>query len=99
MNNWISALFNNMGDMRKPLMNMIGKKRKNNWGGWLWGSLLSLILSTAAYTFTRTRNQNGNVHPMQQIMNSSGMGNAFQKQNLAGLTEFADEMGFEKKKQ
>ncbi|MBT2689573.1 hypothetical protein J7I93_15385 [Bacillus sp. ISL-47] len=88
-----------MGNMRRPLMNMFGmKKRRNNWG-WLWGSLLSLVLSTAAYGFTRARNNNGNIHPMQEIMNNSRMTNAFQKQNLAGLTEFADELGFDKKKQ
>ncbi|KAF0821815.1 hypothetical protein ACOSZF_06690 [Cytobacillus firmus] len=98
MNNWISALFNNIGNMRRPMMNMFGVKRKSNWG-WLWGSLISIVLSTAAVAFTRSRNHNANMHPMQQIMSKSNMNNAFKNQNLSALTEMADELGFEKKKQ
>ncbi|PWW25827.1 hypothetical protein DFO73_112120 [Cytobacillus oceanisediminis] len=88
MNNWINGLFN----MRRmqPFLNMFGRRKRRNNRGMLWGSLLSLGLSAAAYGLTRNRNRNM-ARPLQNLMNNTRMGN-FQKPNMAGLTEFAEEL-------
>ncbi len=88
LNNWISALFNT-GRMQ-PLLNMFGRKRRRN-RGMLWGSLLSLGLSAAAYGFTRNRGRNM-ARPFQKLMNNTAQMTNFQKPNMAGLTEFAEEL-------
>ncbi|WP_026584322.1 hypothetical protein [Bacillus sp. J33] len=87
MNNWVNALFNT-GRMQ-PFLNMFGRRRRRNNRGVLWGSLISLGVSAAAYGLTRNRNRNM-LRPLQNLMNNSRMGTV-QRPNMAGLTEFADE--------
>lgn len=91
MNNWINALFNT--GRRQPLLNMFGRRRRNT-RGMLWGSLISLGVSAAAYGLNRNRNRNM-LRPLQNIMNNSRMGAAL-KPNMAGLTEFAKELAPDK---
>ncbi|MBX9973797.1 hypothetical protein [Cytobacillus firmus] len=88
MNNWINAIFN-AGRMQ-PFLNMFGRKRRRN-RGMLWGSLISLGLSAAAYGFTRNRGRNM-ARPFQNLMNNTAQMTNFQKPNMAGLTEFAEEL-------
>ncbi|MDF2040170.1 hypothetical protein P2R12_24805 [Cytobacillus oceanisediminis] len=57
----------------------------------LWGSLISLGLSAAAYGFTRNRGRNM-ARPLQNLMNNTAQMTNFQKPNMAGLTEFAEEL-------
>jgi hypothetical protein len=92
LNNWLNALFNTgrMTGRMQPFLNMFGRRRRRNNRGMLWGSLLSLGLSAAAYGLTRNRNRNM-ARPLQNLMNNTRMGN-FQKPNMAGLTEFAEEL-------
>lgn len=86
LNNWITALFN-IG-RRQPFYNVFGRRRNNR--GMMWGSLLGLGVSAAAYGIRRSRNRNL-MQPIQNLMNKTGMGNV-QKPNMAGLTEFAKEI-------
>lgn len=86
LNNWINALFNT--GRRQLFSNIIGRRRNNR--GMVWGSLLGLGVSAAAYGFKRYRNKNV-LLPLQNLMNNTGMGNV-QRQNMAGLTEFAKEL-------
>ncbi|WP_404324146.1 hypothetical protein LG298_11345 [Cytobacillus firmus] len=88
MNNWINAIFNT-GRMQ-PFLNMFGRKRRRN-RGMIWGSLISLGLSAAAYGFTRNRGRNM-ARPFQNLMNNTAQMTNFQKPNMAGLTEFAEEL-------
>jgi hypothetical protein len=78
LNNWITALFN------------MNRGRRRNGRGWMWGTLLSLAVSLVAYGVRR--NQNGNMmRPMENMMNNFRLGRG-QKPNMAGFTEFADEL-------
>ncbi|GGB47041.1 hypothetical protein [Fictibacillus barbaricus] len=77
MNNWMTALFNMNG-------------RRRNGRGWMWGTLLSLAFSLIAYGLRRNRNGNW-LRPMQNVMNNVRMGSG-QKPNMAGMTEFANEI-------
>lgn len=86
MNNWITALFK-MGK-NQPFSNIFGRRRNKN--GMMWGSLLSIGISAAAYGFRRYRNRNL-TKPIQDLMNNSGIGNV-KRPNMAGLTEFAKEI-------
>ena len=88
LNNWINAIFNT-GRM-KPFLNMFGRKRRRN-RGMIWGSLISLGLSAAAYGFTRNRGRNM-ARPFQNLMNNTAQMTNFRKPNMAGLTEFAEEL-------
>jgi hypothetical protein len=56
----------------------------------IWGSLLGLGISAAAFEIGRNRNKNI-VGPFQNLMNNFRMEKGGQKPNLAGLTEFAKE--------
>jgi hypothetical protein len=85
--NWLTALFN-IG-RRQPLLNMFGRRRNNR--GIIWGPLLGLGISAAAYGLSRNRNKNM-LRPLQNLMNNSRMEKSVQKPNLAGLTEFAKEL-------
>ncbi|XJZ28936.1 hypothetical protein ACF5W4_09180 [Bacillota bacterium Lsc_1132] len=86
MNNWLNALFNT--GRRQPLFNIFGKRRNNS--GMVWGSLIGLGLSAAAFGLTRNRNRIS-FRPFQGLMNNPQMG-MVKNQNMAGLTEFAKEM-------
>lgn len=86
LNNWITALFK-IG-RRQPFFNIFGRRRNNR--SMMWGSLIGLGVSVAAYGFRRNRNRNL-IPPLQKLMNNTRMGNV-QMPNMAGLTEFAKEM-------
>ncbi|MFY4775208.1 hypothetical protein [Metabacillus sp. RGM 3146] len=76
MNNWMTALLN---------ANLFGKKRRNKGrGGWVWGTLIGIGLSAAAYVFGRNQNMMG---PLQNMMKQGS-----QNQNMGGLTEFSKEL-------
>jgi hypothetical protein len=78
LNNWMNALLN------------MNKGRRRNSRGWIWGTILSLAVSLIAYGVRRNRNGNM-MRPMQNMMNNFRMGSG-QKPNMAGLTEFANEI-------
>jgi hypothetical protein len=68
----------------------MNKGRRRNGRGLIWGTLLSLAVSLIAYGVRR--NSNGNMmRPMQNMMTNFRMGSG-QKPNMAGLTEFANEI-------
>lgn len=83
MNSWINTLFNS--GRIQPFM--FGVRRRNN-RGMLWGSLITLGVSAAAYGLTRNRNRNM-LRPLQNLMNNTRIGT---RPNMAGLTEFAKEL-------
>lgn len=67
---------------------MFGKRRNNR--GMIWGSLISLGVSAAAYGMRRNRNRNM-FRPIRNFMNNLRIGTV-QKPNTAGLTEFSKEL-------
>ncbi|MFK9092566.1 hypothetical protein [Bacillus salipaludis] len=74
---------------RQPFFKMFGRRRNNR--GIMWGSLLGLGLSVAAYGLGR----NGNKHmgrPIQNLLNNLGKGKTTLSPNIAGLTEFSKEL-------
>jgi hypothetical protein len=87
LNNWITGLLN-IG-RRQPFLNMFGRRRNNR--GIMWGSLLGLGLSVAAYGVGRNGNRNMG-RPIQNLLNNFGKGKTTLTPNIAGLTEFSKEL-------
>lgn len=87
MNNWITGLLN-IG-RRQPFLNMFGRRRNNR--GIMWGSLLGLGLSVAAYGVGRNGNRNMG-RTIQNLLNNFGKGKTTLTPNIAGLTEFSKEL-------
>ncbi|RID81411.1 hypothetical protein D1970_21925 [Mesobacillus zeae] len=67
---------------------MLGKR---NTKGVMWGSLLSLGVSIAAYMLSKNQNRNM-PSAAKNLMNTFAGGNAGQTPSMAGLTEFSKEM-------
>jgi hypothetical protein len=87
LNNWITGLLN-IG-RRQPFLNMFGRRRNNR--GIMWGSLLGLGLSVAAYGVGRNGNRNMG-RTIQNLLNNFGKGKTTLTPNIAGLTEFSKEL-------
>jgi hypothetical protein len=68
---------------------MFGGRRNNS--GLIWGSLLGLGVSAAAYGLSRNQKRNM-LLPFQNLINNSRFGKNVQNPNIAGLTEFANEL-------
>lgn len=82
-------LFNIGGSQQ--FLNMFGRRRNNR--SMIWGSLLGLGVSAAAYGLRRNRNGNGNMmQPVQNLMNNFRTRNNVQIPNMAALTEFSKEI-------
>ena len=56
----------------------------------IWGSLLGLGVSAAAYGLSRNRKRNM-LSPLS-LMNNFGIGQSSQKPKMAGTTEFSNEL-------
>ncbi len=78
------SLFQTRGN---PLMALFGKKR--NGRGWMWGSLLSIGVSVAAFLLRRNNKMNS---PINNMMNNFDIGKMNKMGNLAGLAEIAEEL-------
>lgn len=57
----------------------------------IWGSLLGLGVSAAAYGLSRNRNGNM-MRPVKNMMENMRTRNNLQLPNMAGLTEFSKEI-------
>ncbi len=84
---WMSTLMN-----KSKKINMFGKKKTNK--GTVWASLIGLGMSAAAYGVGRSQSQNKNqTNPLQSLMKNIQQGSKnISIPNMAGLTEFSEEL-------
>ncbi|MGM0827634.1 MAG: hypothetical protein ACQEU4_05385 [Bacillota bacterium] len=88
--NKLLSLFNRR--KRSSFLNMFGRKRANK--RMVWGSVLSLAMSAAAYGLNR-RSMNSNIgRTFQNLVNTNPLRGA--KPNLAAINEFANEIAPDK---
>ncbi|MGM0853408.1 MAG: hypothetical protein ACQEWI_12470 [Bacillota bacterium] len=88
--NKLLSLFNRR--RRSSFLNMFGRKRANR--KMVWGSVLSLAMSVAAYGLNR-RSMNSNIgRTFQNLVNTNPLRGA--KPNLAAINEFANEIAPDK---
>ncbi|MCA1063762.1 hypothetical protein QTG56_00835 [Rossellomorea sp. AcN35-11] len=85
--NQLLSLFNRR--TRSSILNMLGRKRRTN-RTMIWGTVLSLAMSAAAYGLNR-RSMNSNIgRTFQNLVNTIPLRGA--KPNLASINEFANEL-------
>jgi hypothetical protein len=88
--NKLLSLFNRR--KRSSFLNMFGRKRANR--KMVWGSVLSLAMSAAAYGLNRRSMKSNIGHAFQNLVNTNPLRGA--KPNQAAISEFANEIAPDK---